>query len=96
MRVSSSDISPNAIFLESHPSNTRRPPCGQRRAQHFPPALRAAASYIEHEWEQQGYAVRRLAYNVSRVRWLNLEITRSDGVRQREIVLIEHKMPARR
>ena len=48
-----------------------------------PTALQAAASYIEHEWEQQGYAVRRLAYDVSGVRCLNLEITRSGGARQR-------------
>ena len=53
-----------------------------------PTALQAAASYIEHEWEQQGYAVRRLAYHVSGVRCLNLEITRSGGARQREILLI--------
>jgi acetylornithine deacetylase/succinyl-diaminopimelate desuccinylase-like protein len=53
-----------------------------------PTALQAAASYIEHEWEQQGYAVRRLAYDVSGVRCLNLEITRSGGARQREILLI--------
>ena len=52
-----------------------------------PTALQAAASYIEHEWEQQGYAVRRLAYDVSGVRCLNLEITRSGGARQREILL---------
>jgi Peptidase family M28 len=53
-----------------------------------PTALQAAASYIEHEWEQQGYAVRRLAYDVSRVECLNLEVTRSGGARQREILLI--------
>ena len=53
-----------------------------------PTALQAAASYIEHEWEQQGYAVRRLAYDVSGVPCLNLEITRTGGVRRREILLI--------
>jgi Zn-dependent M28 family amino/carboxypeptidase len=53
-----------------------------------PTALQAAASYIEHKWEQQGYAVRRLAYDVSGVRCLNLEITRQGGARQREILLI--------
>jgi hypothetical protein len=53
-----------------------------------PAALQAAVSYIEHEWEQQGYAVRRLAYDVSGVRCLNLEITRHGGARQREILLI--------
>jgi len=53
-----------------------------------PTALQAAASYIEYEWEQQGYAVKRLAYDVSGVRCLNLEITRSGGLREREILLI--------
>src|ERR1700741_4336261 len=32
-----------------------------------PTALQAAASYIEHEWQQQGYAVRLIAYDVSGV-----------------------------
>ena len=53
-----------------------------------PTALQAAASYIEHEWQQQGYAVRLIAYDVSGVPCLNLEITRSGGARQREILLI--------
>ena len=53
-----------------------------------PTSLQAAASYIEHEWERQGYAVERLAYDVSGVRCLNLEITRSGGARDREILLI--------
>jgi acetylornithine deacetylase/succinyl-diaminopimelate desuccinylase-like protein len=53
-----------------------------------PTALQAAASNIEHEWEQQGYAVRQLAYNVSGIRCLNLEVTRHGGARQREILLI--------
>lgn len=53
-----------------------------------PTALQAAASYIKHEWEQQGYAVRQLAYDVSGVRCVNLEIARSGGTRQREILLI--------
>jgi Zn-dependent M28 family amino/carboxypeptidase len=53
-----------------------------------PTALQAAASYIEHEWQQQGYAVRRIAYNVSGVRCLNLEIARIGGGRQCEILLI--------
>src|ERR1700737_1223810 len=53
-----------------------------------PQALRAAASYIERQWEQQGYVVERLAYEVSGVRSLNLEITRSGGARKREILLI--------
>ncbi len=53
-----------------------------------PRALQAAASYIEYQWEQQGYAVERLAYEVSGVRCLNLEITRGGGARKREILLI--------
>jgi len=53
-----------------------------------PASLHATASYIEHEWEQQGYAVERLAYDVSGVRCLNLEITHSGGARDREILLI--------
>ncbi len=32
-----------------------------------PQALQAAASYIERQWEQQGYVVERLAYEVSGV-----------------------------
>lgn len=51
-------------------------------------SLQAAASYIEHEWERQGYAVRRLAYDVSGVLCTNLEITRSGGACQREILLL--------
>ena len=53
-----------------------------------PTSLQAAASYVEHEWERQGYAVERLAYDVSGVRCLNLEITHSGGARDREILLI--------
>jgi acetylornithine deacetylase/succinyl-diaminopimelate desuccinylase-like protein len=53
-----------------------------------PTSLQAAASYVEHEWERQGYAVERLAYDVSGVRCLNLEITHNDGARDREILLI--------
>jgi len=52
-----------------------------------PQALQAAAAYIERQWEQQGYAVERLAYEVSGVRCLNLEITRSGGARKHEILL---------
>jgi hypothetical protein len=40
-----------------------------------PQALQAAAEYIGRQWEQQGYPVERLAYEVSGVRCLNLEIT---------------------
>ena len=55
---------------------------------HHPQSLQAAASYIERHWEEQGYAVKRLAYDVSGVCCLNLEITRSGHARQREILLI--------
>ena len=44
---------------------------GERNIYH-PRALQAAASYIERQWEQQGYVVERLAYEVSGVRCLNL------------------------
>ena len=60
---------------------------GERNIFH-PQALHAAASYIERQWEQQGYAVERPAYEVSGVRCLNLEITRGGGAREREILLI--------
>lgn len=60
---------------------------GERNIYH-PGALQAAASYIERQWEQQGYIVERLAYDVSGVRCLNLEITRSGGARRREILLM--------
>jgi Zn-dependent M28 family amino/carboxypeptidase len=53
-----------------------------------PAALQAAAFYIEREWQSQGYAVKRLAYDVSGVSCLNLEITRSGSSRQSEILLI--------
>jgi Zn-dependent M28 family amino/carboxypeptidase len=53
-----------------------------------PSALQRAASYIEHEWAQQGYAVTQLGYDVSGVRCLNLETTRPGSVRRREILLI--------
>ncbi len=53
-----------------------------------PTALQAAASYIEHEWEQQSYAVTQIGYDVSGVQCLNLEVTRSGGPRRREILLI--------
>jgi Zn-dependent M28 family amino/carboxypeptidase len=53
-----------------------------------PTALQAAASYIEREWEQQGYAVTQLPYEVSGVHCLNLEVTRRGGSRESEILLI--------
>lgn len=53
-----------------------------------PQALQAAGSYIELQWEQQGYAVERLAYDVSGVSCPNLEISRSGGARMDEILLL--------
>jgi hypothetical protein len=53
-----------------------------------PTSLHAAASYIGHEWEQQGYVVTQIGYDVSGVRCLNLETTRAGTVRQHEILVI--------
>jgi acetylornithine deacetylase/succinyl-diaminopimelate desuccinylase-like protein len=53
-----------------------------------PLALEAAASYLERQWREQGYAVETLAYEVSGVRCANLEVTRRGGVRKREILLL--------
>jgi hypothetical protein len=53
-----------------------------------PIALQAAASYLEGEWREQGYAVETLAYEVSGIRCANLEVTRRGGVRKGEILLI--------
>jgi Zn-dependent M28 family amino/carboxypeptidase len=53
-----------------------------------PAALQSAASYIEHEWGQQGYAVTQIGFDVSGVRCLNLETTRPGSVRQNEILVI--------
>jgi hypothetical protein len=53
-----------------------------------PRALQAAASYIEHEWQQQGHAVTQMGYDVSGVQCLNLETTRPGSARQREILLL--------
>jgi Peptidase family M28 len=53
-----------------------------------PAALQTAASYIKDEWEQQGYEVEQIAYDVSGVRCLNLETTRNGSARQDEVLLI--------
>jgi hypothetical protein len=50
-----------------------------------PRALEAAASYLEREWREQDYAVETLAYEVSSVRCVNLEVTRRGGKRRGEI-----------
>ena len=60
---------------------------GERNVLH-PAALNDAASYIESEWNRQGYAVRQLAYEVSGVRCANLEIVRDGNTRRRQILLV--------
>jgi len=51
-----------------------------------PSALEAAVSYLGREWREQGYAVERLAYEVSGVRCENL--TRRSIARKGEILLV--------
>ena len=53
-----------------------------------PEGLRRAAMYIESEWKEMGYAVDRLAYDVSGTRCANLAVVRKGGLRQDEILLI--------
>jgi Zn-dependent M28 family amino/carboxypeptidase len=53
-----------------------------------PAALNDAASYVEREWDRQGYAVSRLPYEVSGLRCANLEVVRNGNMRRREILLI--------
>ncbi len=60
---------------------------GERNVFH-PAALNDAASYIESEWNRQGYAVSQLAYEVSGTRCANLEVVRNGNARRREILLI--------
>ena len=54
----------------------------------LPEALRAAERYIAEQWEAQGYAVNRLAYEVRGIECANLEITRQGNRRADEIILI--------
>jgi len=60
---------------------------GERNVFHSA-ALNDAALYIESEWGRQGYAVRRLPYEVSGLCCANLEVVRNGNTRQREILLI--------
>lgn len=53
-----------------------------------PAALNDAASYIQSEWDRQGYTVNQLSYEVSGVSCANLEVIRKGGARQSEILLI--------
>ena len=64
---------------------------GERNVFH-PAALNDAASYIESEWNREGYTVSRLAYEVSGSRCANLQVTRSGNARRREILLIGRTM----
>jgi Zn-dependent M28 family amino/carboxypeptidase len=60
---------------------------GERNV-HCPHKLQAAAHYIAHQWEQQGYAVERLCYDVAGVTCENLEVTRIGNARKKEIILL--------
>jgi Iap family predicted aminopeptidase len=60
---------------------------GERNVLH-PAALNDAASYIESEWGRQGYAVKRLTYEVSGVLCANLEAIRNGSARRGEILVI--------
>jgi Zn-dependent M28 family amino/carboxypeptidase len=60
---------------------------GERNV-HCPHKLRAAAHYIAHQWEQQGYVVERQSYEVAGVLCQNLEVTRVGKSRRNEIVLL--------
>ena len=53
-----------------------------------PHALQRASRYIEDRWDEQGYAVERLEYDVSGIRCANLVAAREGGARQTEILLL--------
>ena len=53
-----------------------------------PHALQRASRYIEDEWNEQGYAVERLEYDVSGIRCANLVATSEGGGRRSEILLL--------
>jgi acetylornithine deacetylase/succinyl-diaminopimelate desuccinylase-like protein len=52
-----------------------------------PDALQRASRYIEGEWNEQGYAVERLEYDVSGIRCANLVAASQGGGRRSEILL---------
>jgi len=60
---------------------------GERNMRHLP-ALNDAARYIQEQWNQQGYDVKRLTYRISGVSYRNLEVTREGDGRRREIMLV--------
>jgi len=72
--------------LQTHVEQLART-IGERNIFH-PVALQAAASYIEREWEQQGYTVEKLPYEVSGIRCLNLEAARRGAAHESQILLI--------
>ncbi len=53
-----------------------------------PAQLRAAADYIEQEWQAQGFPVKRQVYEVNRVSCANLEVVIPGHTRAREIVVV--------
>jgi hypothetical protein len=53
-----------------------------------PTALNDAAQYIDDQWNQQGYDVKRLTYRISGVAYPNLEITREGNLRSCGILLV--------
>ncbi|MDX1385684.1 MAG: M28 family peptidase, partial [Thermoanaerobaculia bacterium] len=53
-----------------------------------PSALAAAADYLEGQWRDQGYGVRRQSYTARGVESSNLEVTRRGEVAADEIVLV--------
>ena len=60
---------------------------GERNLQH-PEALHAAENYIQHIWQQQGYAVERQAYREREIECANLEVTRTGDSQARQIILV--------
>jgi Zn-dependent M28 family amino/carboxypeptidase len=53
-----------------------------------PHALRLAAGYVEDEWREHRYAVKRLDYDVFGIRCANLVATREGSANQTEILLL--------
>lgn len=53
-----------------------------------PHALRAAADYLRHHWEVQGYRVSAHEVTFERGRWANLEVSRPGRQAPNEIVVI--------
>ncbi len=60
---------------------------GERNVFH-PRALAAAASYIQEEWEQQGYEVKPQHYRAKGIDCVNLEVTRAGSDSSEPMILI--------